>query len=162
MYDPSLERSDKAMDFKLDFGLPDEPETPPVVESAKPTIEKNEKGELTFEGDLSELLERFAAAKSGSTKSPNPKVKPSKAKPSDKTFVAYHYRGTENDSFISKRNPAVQAMIHYFTRAGDTWVRCLNDAKDDKKYHPDWKIIAHDHAFNEPCSPSEKAKCREI
>jgi hypothetical protein len=152
------------MGFELDFGLAkkiaEEKKVPtPSSDSDSSGLVKNEDGTITFDGDLSELLERFSAAKEDR---PPRKPKPSKTKPGDKTFVAFHYRGTENDSYITKRDPVVQAMIHFFVRPGDTWVKTLNDAKDDKKYHPTWKIIAHDHAWNEPCVPSEKGRCREI
>jgi len=84
----------------------------------------------------------------------------------EKSFVSVHYDAAgskDNDSAYSTRDASVYVVLHFYLRDGDTWPALLRDARDYAQTFHHSKIIVHDHAWNEPCSPAPKLKkCKEV
>jgi|SRR5215471_2739810 len=84
----------------------------------------------------------------------------------EKSFVSVHYDAAgskDNDSTYSSRDASVYVVLHFYLREGDTWPALLKDSRDWAGHFQHAKVIAHDHAWNEPCSPAPKLhKCREV
>ena len=84
----------------------------------------------------------------------------------EKSFVSVHYTAagqSDADSTYKNRNEKIYVVAHFYMRPGDTWQAVTRDALNYFHTFPDCKLIVHDHAWNEPCSPAPKLrKCREL
>lgn len=91
---------------------------------------------------------------------------PAQKRGPEKSFVAMHYLAageTDGDTQYKKRDPSIYAVVHFYLRAGDTFQALCRDARDYAQTFHHSKIIAHDHAWNEPCSGAPKQrKCKEL
>ena len=84
----------------------------------------------------------------------------------EKSFVSTHYLASgqsDADTQYKTRDPQTYVVLHFYLRDGDSFQPLCKDARDYAQMFPHSKIIAHDHSFDQPCSPSPKQqKCREV
>lgn len=84
----------------------------------------------------------------------------------EKSFVSFQYFAlgkSDWDTQYKRRDADVYAVLHFFLREGDKFGSLQNDARNYSQMFPHSKIVAHDHAWNEPCStaPAQR-KCKEV
>ena len=118
-----------------------------------------------------EQWDALLSAQVAKTEQKKTTVKPNRAKPAakpyaEKSFVSVHYTANgqgDIDTIYSNRDALTYVVLHFYLRDGDTWSALLKDSRDYASMFPHCRIIAHDHKFNEPCSPAPKQrKCKEV
>lgn len=123
--------------------------------------------ELKISADQFAELVAQQMARQAQKEVPQPKTSRPASKPyKEKSFVSVHYTalGTgDNDSNYSSRDSQLYVVLHFYLREGDNWQALQRDARNYAQTFQHAKIIAHDHAWNEPCSPAPKLhKCKEM